>query len=115
MADYKIISSEPISNSEVLDLISKKSDSMELTYREEKSLDYLKKVVKNSVEETNQLFNEILALQVPRLEEIHIKKIIEIMPSSGTQLRAVVSNTGTILVDENVTKILDLLKNYRKE
>jgi len=114
MSNYNIISSEAISNSEVLEFLNKKQEEKELTYREEKSREYLKKFVKRSSEDFNKIIDEIIKLEIPRLDEKNIIiKIIEIMPKNGTELRSIVSNSGTILVDENVTKILDIIKKYQ--
>ncbi len=113
MADYKIISTEVISNSEVLDILTKKSENNELTYREEKSKDYLKKITRLDLNEFNKVKEELINLEIPRLEVDSITKIIDVLPKNGTELRAIVSNTGTILVDENVDKIIDVLKKYQ--
>lgn len=114
MSDYNIISEEPVSLSEAYDAIEKKTKGdVELTYREEKSLEYLKKFKKVSLENFEKAKEEIIALDIPRLEEEHIIKIIDIMPNSGTELRSIVSNSGTVLVDESVTKILEVLSKYR--
>jgi len=114
MSDYKILSTSPISNSEVIEILNKKSqESEEISYREEKSLEYLKKTVKNNFEIFNKIKEELTALDIPRLEDNHYIKIIEIMPKNGTELRAILSGTGAILVDENVTKILDVLNKHQ--
>ena len=57
---------------------------------------------------------DIEALEIPRLGEEHIVKILDIMPANGTELRAIVSHSGTVIVDDNVTKVLDVLKSYAK-
>ena len=36
------------------------------------------------------------------------------MPQNGTELRAIVSHSGTVLVDKSVTSIMDVLNKYRK-
>lgn len=113
MSDYNILSEEPVSITEAFDAIGKKEGKDELTYREEKSLEYLKKFKKVSIEDLPKIKEEIEGLEIPRLESEHIIKIIDIMPKSGTELRAIVSNSGTVLVDESVTKILDVLNKYR--
>jgi len=116
MSDYKVISTQEISNSEAFDIISKKeseSENSELTYREEKSLDYLKKFSKLTKENFEKAKEELLALEIPRLEEMHINKILDLMPINGTQIRAIVSTSGTVLVDENITKLIDVLNKYR--
>ncbi|MCA9495994.1 MAG: hypothetical protein KC589_03550 [Nanoarchaeota archaeon] len=122
MSNYEIISKEGVSNSLVSDILSKKEKELKklddeeakLTYREEKTLDYLKKIDTIKFKDFEAAMKELLALEIPRLENEHIVKIIDLFPKNGTELRAIVSNTGTILVDENVTKVLDVLKKYQK-
>ena len=114
MSDYKILSTEPISNSEVADILNKKAnENDEISYREEKTIEYLKKTVKNDLKKFNEIKDDLKKLEIPRLEENHYIKIIEIMPKNGTELRAIISNSGAIIVDENVTKVLDILKKYQ--
>ena len=114
MANYEVISKTNISTTEILDSIEKKSKDVELTYREEKILEFLKKTNKLNLKDFNKAKKELMELEIPRLEEEHMIKVLEIMPTDGTQLRAIVSHSGTILVDENMTKILDVLKKYSK-
>ncbi len=110
--NYEIISKEETSLSEALDIIEKKEESQELTYREDKVKEFLKRHSKLSYEDFVKAKEEILSLEIPRLEELHIIKILDIMPKTGTELRAIVSHSGVILVDENSQKILDTLKKY---
>lgn len=113
MTDYKIISSEEVSNSQVLDIIEKKAKKEELTYREEKTLEYLKKINKISKENLEKAKQELINLDIPRLGLTHIIKILDIMPKNGTELRAIVSNSGVVLVDESAKKILEVLSKYK--
>lgn len=116
MSNYEIISKEAISNAEVLEAINAKADQgedVELTYREEKTQDYIKKFTTMSVEVYNKCVEEILALEISRLDTEQIIKIVELMPKNGTELRAIVSHAGIVLVDENVTLIIDVLNEYR--
>ena len=114
MSNYEVISQEAVSNSEALNLINKKAKDTELTYREEKTQETLKKM--NKMTETNfkKAAAELKALEIPRLEDTHIIKILDTMPANGTVLRAIVSHSGTVLVDESVTSILDVVKKYAK-
>ena len=112
MANYEVISSTEISNVETLEEIEKKSKDAELTYREEKVMEFLKKYNKLDSKNFETAKKELIELEIPRLEEVHIIKILENMPTDGTQLRAIVSHSGTILVDENMNKILEVLKKY---
>lgn len=112
MANFKIISSEPVHSSAVLEVIEEKAKSLELTYREQKMQEYLNSRKKLSAKDFEKAQAELTALNVARLEQMHIIKILELMPHTGTELRAITSHSGTILVDENVKKILDVLKKY---
>lgn len=109
MGNYNIISAEPMSGSEVVEILTKKEKERELTYREDRTKEYLKKVTKLDKKKFEAAKKELLGLEIPRLEEKHIIKILEIMPKTGTELRSIVSHSGTVLVDESVTKILDVL------
>ena len=113
MADYKILNNEPISIAEIAEIIEEKAKDNELTYREEKVKEYAKKILKNDFKVSKQLIQEIKKLEINRLEEKQIIKIIEIMPKNGTELRAIIGNSGIVLVDENVTKILDVLSKFK--
>jgi len=113
MVNYDIISEEAVSNSFVLEEISKTAENVEeLTYREEKVLEYVKKLDAISLVDFKKAFSQMEALEIPRLGTSQIIKLIDMKPIDGTQIRAIISNSGTIVVDENVTKILDVLKNY---
>ncbi len=102
-----------MSNSEVAEFIKKKEKDIELTYREDKIRTYMKTFNKLKISEFKKAKEELIALEIPRLEEEHIIKIIDLMPKNGTELRAIVSHSGTIIVDDNVDKILGVLKAYQ--
>lgn len=110
--NYEVISKKPVSQVEVQKIIENKDSNIELTYREEKVLDHLKKFNKLSITNFEKAKKELIALEIPRLEEEHYVKILDILPKNGTELRAIVSHSGTILVDENLDKILEILKKY---
>lgn len=113
MSNYKVLSIEPISNIEVFNEIDKKAKDSELTYREEKTHEYIKKFAKLKVTNFKKAFAEIKELEISRLEDEQIIKVVELMPQNGTELRAIVSHSGVVLVDENVTKVLDVLNKYK--
>jgi DNA-directed RNA polymerase subunit F len=106
----EILSKEEVSLSEALDIIGKKEG--ELTYREEKVQDFLKKNTKLEFAEFNKAKEAMIALDIPRMEDIHVIKILNIMPKTGTELRAIVSHDGLVLVDETAKKILDTIKQF---
>lgn len=114
MSNYEIITKEVLSNVEAADVISKKAKIRELTYREEKVSVYLKSFQKLSLKDFNKAKEDLTALELARVDSEQIIKILDLMPNNGTELRAIVSHSGVIIVDENVDKVLSILKKYRK-
>ena len=112
MVNYQINSEETVSNSEVYKLLEEKSRSGELTYREEKILEHMKNFSKIKFEDFKKAKEELISLEIPRLDDENINKILDIMPKNGTEIRAIVGNSGTVIVDENINKILEVLKKY---
>jgi DNA-directed RNA polymerase subunit F len=110
VSNYEILSKKEIHPSEILELIEKKDK--ELTYREEKIQEYIKKHIPLSYKQFLEAKKELEALEIPRIEEKHIIKILELMPKNGTEIRAITSQSGVVLVDEIITQILDILKKY---
>jgi DNA-directed RNA polymerase subunit F len=116
MANFKILSKKPVSLGEIKSIVTdiKKSEKRELSYREEKILDYLKVLKPLTKTNIEKLKVELNGLEISRLDDIFIVKLIDIMPKNGSEIRAIVSHSGIILVDESITKILDTLNKYRK-
>ncbi|MFW6233545.1 MAG: hypothetical protein ACOC16_03490 [Nanoarchaeota archaeon] len=114
MSNYELISTKVVSNADAKEIIVSKEDERELTYREEKVKDYFKCFQQLDKKDFEKAKQELMALDIPRLDEEYIIKILDIMPTDGTQLRAIVSHSGTVLIDESVKKILNVLKNYVK-
>lgn len=113
MANYEIINQKAIHSSVVLEKITSKTQNRELTYREEKIEDYLKKFTKISHEDFNSALEELTKLEIPRIEEHQLIKILEIMPQNGTELRAIISHGGVVVVDATVNDILSVVNKYR--
>ncbi len=110
MANYDVISQRVVSLSEVKDIFGKKD---ELNYRESKVKEYVDTFSKLSFEDFQKAKEVLLSLGVSRLDENDVIKILNIMPKTGTELRVLLSGTGTILVDESVKSILEVLNKYR--
>ncbi len=110
MTNYDIVSKRPVSISEVKKEIEEKGEN--LNYREGKLLEYFKKIEVIPYENIEKIKEEIKEIGINRLDEEDIIKILNVIPTDGTQLRAILSGSGIILVDEDVSKILDILKKY---
>ena len=112
MANYEIVNKKPTHSSKIIENLNSKLEERELTYREEKVLEYLKKFNKISSSDFEKALQELKDLNIARVEEAQLIKILEIMPKNGTELRSIISHGGVIVVDETVEQILSILKKY---
>lgn len=97
--------SEPLSLTEVKDLLKKIPESEKI---KEVSA-YLKKFIKADSAEVKKLKKEIQE-QLPNLGMEHIIKITDILPRDTEDVRKIFVDTS---IDENeITKILEIVKKY---
>ncbi len=114
MTNYEIVSKEVVSNKEAFDIVKERTKEIEPTYREEKIVEFLNKFPLHTKKDYLALKKELEALELARLDEAYLIKIIDLMPKNGTELRAITSTSGSLIVDEDVKRILDVLAPYRK-
>ena len=114
MGNFKIIEKKPMSLSEVVSNIKgiKKGGKREITYREDKILKFSKNFNLVKPKDVEKFLSELVELNIPRLDNSQMIKIIDVLPKDGTELRAIVSNSGTIIVDDDVNKILEVVSKY---
>ena len=55
------------------------------------------------------LYKKIEALDIPRLKEAHICKMIDVMPTNINDLKSILQGQPVTIKDENLKKILDVL------
>ena len=91
MADVQIISETPVNISQIkkeLERIKKRDN--ELNFRANRTDDYLNQIAihKNA----DELFDKLAKLNIPRLKENHMHKIIDILPTTLNELKAVLQS-----------------------
>ena len=109
-----VINKEPLS---LLDLKSalekiKKRDE-ELNFRSGKTYEHLKTLNIVSKKDYKEMYEKIEALEIPRLKDIHIKKIIDLMPVNVDDLKMILSGYTLTVNNENVKKIMSVVDGYR--
>ena len=111
MADLQIISEVPMNIHELKKELEriKKRDS-ELNFRANKTEEYLNQVAvhKNS----DELFDKIMKLSIPRLKEQHIHKIIDITPTTLNELKIVLQGYTITINNESMKKIVDAINEF---
>ena len=113
MAELKVIEEKPISLSMLKDEIKdiKKRDE-ELGFRTAKVAEQLEVVKILKEKEAQELFAKLEKLNVPRLKEAHIFKIIDLLPSSLTELKNIISGYSLTITNDNLEKILEVVLEY---
>jgi len=112
----KIISEEPMNIVELRKELErvKKRDS-EPGFRTNKTIEYLNDFVKLKPEEAKKLYEEIEKLNIPRLKDIHIHKVVDLMPSSAEELKVVLQGYTITVTKDSIQKIVDVVKKYMKK
>lgn len=111
MADMQIISETPINIYRLkkeMERIKKRDN--ELNFRANKTEEYLNQiaVLKNA----DELFDKIAKLNIPRLKEQHIHKIIDIAPTSVNELKVVLQSYTVTINNESMKKIVDAINDF---
>jgi DNA-directed RNA polymerase subunit F len=98
-----ILDSKPLTMSEVVSLAGD-SD------REKNVKEFIRRFNKMSVEKAVEMKQELEALDLIKLKDKHIVKIVDFMPVDAMDLNKILEDVS--LDQEAVTKILDVVKKY---
>ena len=104
MADIKIISEIPMNLHQLHDELKaiKKRDK-ELNFRASKSEDYLNSMT--SLKDHDALYKKLVSLEIPRLRDQHIHKIVELTPATAQDLKVVLQGYTLNISQDNLKKI----------
>tara|TARA_Y100000310_G_C19988256_1_gene492935 strand:- start:144 stop:446 length:303 start_codon:yes stop_codon:yes gene_type:complete len=72
--------------------------------------DFIKNFGTISLEKSKELTEELKKLDLIRLKDSHIVKIVDFMPGDASELNKVISEVS--FEQEEITKILDVVKKY---
>ena len=62
-----------------------------------------------------EIKKKIQELDIPRLKERQIVKIIDMLPKSEEELKMLLTGETTTITDENIKKIVEVTKNHVKK
>lgn len=94
---------KPITLAEVYELIGDSEKSQDLKQM-------IKKFNKMSSEDAKKMKEELIELNIIKLKEMHLVKIIDFKPIDASELNKVISDVS--LDQEEVTKILNVVNKY---
>jgi len=103
----EIISETPISAAQLKEELAKiKQRDKELNFRAAKAEEHL---INIDVKNADGLFEKINKLNISRLKDQHIYKIIDIMPKTVKDLKVVMQGYTISLNNENMKKIVEII------
>jgi len=110
-----VISEEPISIYDLKKSLdeAKKRDG-ELGFRAAKTDEYLKNFAKLDEKKVQEIRKKIEELNIPRMKNGHICKLLDVLPGDSEDVRLVLSSYSVTITNENLAKIADVIKEYRK-
>lgn len=111
MADGEVLSEKPINMFELKEELKKiKKRDGELNFRANKTEEYLTQIP--SLKKSNELYEKINKLNVPRLREQHINKIIDILPTTVGSLKVILQGYTITVNNENLKKIVNTVNTF---
>ncbi|MFA6073817.1 MAG: hypothetical protein WC758_06920 [Candidatus Woesearchaeota archaeon] len=114
MSKSEILEKTPLAMTQLkaqLEAVSKRDT--EPGFRTTKTLEHLNSFNLISQSEFNTLKKKIDELQVPRLKEEHIVKILDIMPKTVADLSVVLQGYTITVSKENLKSIVDVLLSHK--
>ena len=96
---------EPLSMAEVIEYLKKNKDS------ETDAIGFIKKFVKLNPKDAKELKKKIKELNLMKINEIDIIKIIDLMPENAEELNKIFTDVS--LNEDETNKILEKVKEFK--
>ncbi len=108
----KIMNESPILIAEVKEQLEKFKEKGELSFRAQKTFDYLQQVVKLDSKKQHELKKKLEDLNVSRLRDMHLIKIINVMPKTEEELKVLLEGYNLTLTKEQLQKIVSVVQEF---
>lgn len=109
----KLVSETPMNVVEVreeLERISARDKG--LNFRAQKTLDYIQPINKLSLKQAKELFSVLEKLGISRLKEVHIHKLIDVMPATEDDVNCVLQGYTLNLKKDDMKRIAETIKEF---
>lgn len=114
MANPEIVGKEPMSLAVLkaeLTAIHKRDG--EPSFRAGKTMDYINQFKPLSKTAASELSAKLVELDIPRLKEEHIVKIVDLLPLTVDEVKTILQGYALTVTKENMSKIVDVVQEYK--
>lgn len=109
----EIISENPITMAELKErLVEIKKRDKELNLKSGRTEEYLNQFVSLKPKKAEELKEKLTKLDIPRLKEAHIVKIVDLLPSTVDDLKLILQGYTLTVSKDNFKKIVDVVKEF---
>ncbi len=110
MAEIEVILETPLTMVEIKDKLEKVKKNHELGFRAVKAIEYLNTFSKRKAQEVEELKKKLKALDILRLKDSHISKIIDFNPKDEESVKLLLASENVTLKQEDVQKVVECLR-----
>ena len=114
MGDMQIVSEMPIDVYQLkkeLDKIKKRDN--ELNFRANRTEEYIHQIAE--LKNADELFDKLTKLNIPRLKEQHIHKLIDVLPINLNELKVVLQSYTITVNNDSMKKIVDTINEFSEK
>ena len=113
MSKPELLEKSPMNVVEVKASLEKiREKESELNFRAQKAEEYAQDFAKVNLKDAKELFEKLKGLEIPRLREQHLHKLIDIMPVSDKHVKIILSSYNVTPTAENCKKIAELIAEF---
>jgi DNA-directed RNA polymerase subunit F len=113
MATLEIVEKKPINMSVLREELAdiKKRDG-ELSFRGAKTEEYVTEFASLKPKQAEELYAKIEKINIPRMKDSYINKIIDMLPASVAELKVIMQGYALPVTNENLKKIVDCVAEF---
>ena len=116
MTNPQVVEEVPLNIVEVKEMLKKIKDrDTELNFRAQKTAEYLEAINTIKPKSAKELKEKLTELEIPRIKEVQIQKIIDIMPLTAEGVKTIVSGFNISVTADNVKKVVSLVNEYAEK
>ncbi len=109
----KIISEAPINIVDVKEVLDQEvKKNKQLNFRAQKTLEYLEQTVSLSPEKAKKLKDALVKLNISRLRDVQINKIIDLLPKTSNELKVILQSYNLTLTNDQIKNIIDAVIEF---